>query len=287
MCDKPNRQMDKAVSASSRRPLVSIIMGVYRCTDTAALEKSIQSIVDQTFSDWEFLIVDDGSDDGGRTYYAIRHAAARDNRIIALRYEHNHGLAYALDYCLSRAHGQYIARQDDDDYSQPDRLEKQIVFLSKHPNVAICGSNATIFDATGSWGTLRMPPEPSADSFLWNSPFIHPSVIMRAAALRRVNGYRVSRETVQYEDYDLFMRMYTRGFRGVNLQQPLYCYRSDRTAMKYRPMRRRIQETKIRLHGFRALGLGIRSLPYAVKPVLVGLIPRRVYARIQRRRFVA
>jgi glycosyltransferase EpsE len=286
MHNMPHQRVDDVASPFSCGPLVSVIMGVYRCTDFAALEQSIQSIISQTYSNWEFLIVDDGSDDNGRTYNAIKHIASQDNRIIALRYQHNHGLAYALNYCLSRAQGRYIARQDDDDYSEPERLEKQVSFLSKHPNIAICGSNATIFDSKGSWGTLRMPAEPSPDNFLWNSPFIHPSVIMRVDALHRVNGYRVSPETVQYEDYDLFMRMYAQGFRGVNLQQALYHYHSDRTVMKYRPMGRRIQEMKIRLRGFHALGLGIRSFPFAIKPVLVALIPHRIYSRIQRRRFL-
>ncbi len=280
-------QHDRCIGSSSDFPLVSVIMGVYRCGNLTALERSIHSIIDQTYRNWEFLIVDDGSGDNDRTYNAIKQFASGDDRIVAMRYSHHRGLAYALDYGLAHAHGQYIARQDDDDFSVPTRLSTEIAYLSKHPDVAICGTNAVIFDEDGEWGKLTLPPKPTKQSFLWNSPFLHPSVVMRADALKQVAGYRVIRETQQYEDYDLFMRMYARGFRGVNLQQPLYRYRSDRNVMKYRPMRRRFQEVKIRSDGFRALGLGLRSIPYIVKPLVIGAIPKRIYARIQRRRFVA
>jgi glycosyltransferase EpsE len=262
-------------------PSVSFIMGVYRCKDPASLRASVESIISQTYEDWELLMVDDGSDDNGTTYATMRDVAALDRRVTALSYEKNQGLAYALDYCLERARGRYIARQDDDDLSEPNRLIREVTFLDKHPDIAIVGTTATLFDCHGEWGLLDVPENPDRSSFLWNSPFIHPSVVMRADALRAVGGYRVAPETLLLEDYDLFMRMYAAAMRGANIQQPLYHYRSDRRTSKPRPMAARVREAKVRARGFKALGFGASSLPYIAKPVLVGLLPKRLYGVIQ------
>lgn len=265
-------------------PRVSIIMGVYRCKSADMLRASVESIIAQTFRDWEFLIVDDGSDDDGATYSAIQDVAARDSRIIPLRYEQNRGLAYALDYCLERAEGFYIARQDDDDVSDPKRLEREVAFLDNHPEVAIVGTNAVLFDEAGPWGALEMRERPTSESFLWNSPFIHPSVVMRAESLRAVGGYRDAPETLLYEDYDLFMRMYAAGMRGCNLLENLYSYRSDRQTSKPRPMSVRLREMSVRAYGFKALGLGTKKYLYIAKPILLGLVPKGLYGFIQGRR---
>lgn len=274
-------------NSTTCRAVVSFIMGVHQCKNLHNLEKSIQSIINQSFQQWELLVVDDGSEDNERTFDILQHYSQIDSRIKAFRYERNRGLAYALDYCLYRAKGKYIARQDDDDYSDPRRLKIQIDFLKKHQDIAICGTNATLFDEKGEWGFLHMPPQPQAHDFLWNSPFIHPSVVMRADALRSVGGYRVSRDTLLNEDYDLFMRMYARGFRGVNLQKSLYFYRSDRSVMKYRSLDARIREMRIRSQGFSALQLGPSRFIYILKPLVVGLIPRHLYAKLQSRRFTS
>lgn len=269
---------------ASIAPTVSIIMGVYCCKNMKILQSSIESIMSQSFVDWEFLIVDDGSSDGGATYHAIKEMAARDDRVIALRYNQNKGLAFALNYCLERARGYYIARQDDDDLSVPTRLEKQVRLLNSQPNVSIVGSNATLFDDKGEWGELKVSERPNRQSFLWNSPFIHPSVMMRADSLRSVGGYRVAAETARCEDYDLFMRMYAAGMQGVNIQAALYRYRSNRDTSKYRPMKRRLEEIRVRARGFKAMGIGPVCLPYIVKPLVVGLIPKGIYGLIQRGR---
>lgn len=263
---------------------VSFIMGVYRCKDPSALRASVESVMAQTYSDWELIMVDDGSPDDGMTFEAMEDAARLDPRVTALRYENNRGLGYALDYCLERARGAYIARQDDDDFSKPDRLEKEIAFLEAHPEISIVGTTAALFDSEGEWGTLTVPELPVPRSFLWNSPFIHPSVVMRADALRSVGGYAAGPGTLLLEDYDLFMRMYARGLRGANIQEPLYRYRSDRSTSKPRPMSARVREAKVRARDFRMLGLGPSSIPYIAKPILVGLLPKKLYGAIQNER---
>lgn len=265
-------------------PAVSFIMGVYRCKSAEVLRASVESVIAQSYEDWEFLIVDDGSADDGMTWAAVKAAAELDSRIVPLRYEVNRGLAYALDYCLKRARGTYIARQDDDDLSRPERLLKEVDFLEAHPDIALVGTNAVVFDEEGSWGSFVRPMNPTKEDFLWGSPFIHPSILVRANSLRTVGGYRVAPETLLYEDYDLFMRMYAAGMRGHNLQEPLYRYRQSRITSKPRTMSARVREFKVRKKGFRELGLGARGIPYMLKPILLGLVPRGAYGIVQGRR---
>lgn len=276
--------MNSSVRSTFMRPTVSFIMGVYCCKNPKTLLASVESVVRQTFGDWEFLIVDDGSPDEGATYCAVQEAAALDDRVIALRYDQNKGLAFALNFCLERARGRYIARQDDDDFSVPMRLEKQVEFLETHPDVSLVGSNAVLFDNRGEWGEFKVPERPTRQNFLWNSPFIHPSIVVRADALRAVGGYRIAAETARCEDYDLFMRMYAAGMQGENIQAALYRYRSNRDTSKYRPMKHRFEEAIVRARGFKAMGIGPSRLPYIVKPLAVGLIPKGLYGAIQKGR---
>ena len=264
-------------------PVVSILMGVHRAKDFDCLRHSVQSILDQKYQKWELIIIDDGSR-SPELSDVLRELSLLDDRIIVLDYKDNRGLAYALNYGLARARGRYIARQDDDDCSNSDRLSIQVKCLDANPDISIVGTNATLYDKDGTWGALKMPAFPTSNDFLWNSPFIHPSVMMRRNDLQSVGGYRVAKETIRCEDYDLFMRMYAAGFKGMNLQKKMYLYQSDRQLSKYRPMKRRIEESIVRAKGFKRLHLGLRAFPYVVKPLLLGLLPEFIYGYIQNRR---
>ena len=191
-------------------PRVSVIMGVYNCKRLDLLEKSIYSIINQTYTDWEFLICNDGSSDEN-TLKSLKEYERIDSRIRILSYEDNQGLSYALNTCIKQSKGEYIVRQDDDDESKPQRIQQLVSFMDKHPEYAVVGSLADVVDDRGVWGGYELEEIPSKKSFYWNSPFIHPSVIMRRIALEEVCGYRVAKETGRCEDYDLFMRMYAAG----------------------------------------------------------------------------
>lgn len=263
---------------------VSVIMGVYNCGKRAdLLEKSIDSILHQTYQDWELLICDDGSVDD--TYCILQNLSKRDARIRILHYSPNRGLSYALNYCLSEATGLYIARQDDDDISAPERLAKQVRAMAERPMYDIVGTTARIYNDNGVWGVFDVPEYPTRESFLWNSPFIHPTVMMRKDALQAVNGYRVAKETRRCEDYDLFMRMYAGGYRGYNIQERLYLYRSENGETKHRPMKYRIDEAVVRWQGYKALHMRCAGMPYVVKPLLVGMLPARLLKKIKKKQY--
>lgn len=162
-------------------PNVSIIMGVYNCKNYNLLRKSIDSVLQQTDRDFEFIICNDGSTNG--TLDELKKIAQSDSRIKIISYEKNRGLNHALNECLAVSQGKYIARQDDDDVSKPERLKKQVQFLDENREYAIVGTCADVFDNNGIWGEYTVPEKPQKGDFLWNSPFMHPTTMMRKAEL--------------------------------------------------------------------------------------------------------
>lgn len=265
-------------------PTVSVIMGIYNCKSYDLLQKSINSIIGQTYTDWELIICNDGSTDS--SLEKLESIAKTDERIKLISYDTNGGLNYALNQCLKLAQGSYIARQDDDDFSEPERFEKQVAYLTSNREVDIVGTCAAVYDDKKEWGKFKVPEMPQKIDFLWNSPFIHPSVMMRASSLKKANGYRVAKETRRCEDYDLFMRMYSLGMQGYNIQEYLYHYRMLCDGKKkYRPLKFRIDEAVIRFIGYKKMGILMRGLPYILKPVLIGFIPAPIFNSIQRKQY--
>lgn len=254
-------------------PLVSVIMGAYNCA--ATLGDSIQSMLNQDFGDFEILVCDDGSTDG--TAKVIADYAARDRRVVPLKNDSNVGLARTLNRCIEQARGRYLARMDGDDISRPDRIGRQVAFLEARPEYDLCGSSIALFDSAGIWGTIEYPEYPDASSFLFRSPFAHPSVMFRAERLRRAGGYDTSKAVGRSEDYELFMRLYAEGSRGYNIQEPLLQYREELGSFKKRKLRYAVTEARVRLRGFARLGLLPRGIHYVMKPIFIGLIPKRAY----------
>lgn len=265
-------------------PTVSIIMGVYNCKRPDLLDKSIHSIIDQTYEDWEFIICNDGSTDG-RTLDLLNQYSKLDTRISVISYEKNSGLAHALNMCLENAKGKYIVRQDDDDLSKPDRIKKLVEYADSHPEYSIVGSIADVTDDNGVWGEYPLAEAPKKKDFYWTNPFAHPTVLMRKEDLIRVGGYRVAKETKRQEDYDLFMRMYAAGYKGYNIQEKLYEYRIVNGNTKYRPMRDRVDESVVRFKGYKWMGILIGGIPYVLKPIVIGLIPQRIFKKIKRKQY--
>ena len=265
-------------------PKISVIMGVYNCKNFDLLNKSIDSILNQTFGDFEFIICDDGSTN--ETLRFLKEQEKKDKRIKIVSYERNKGLNYALNRCLKETNGEFIARQDDDDISYSDRLKKELNFLEQNQEYAIVGTLADVFDDSGVWGEYEIPERPTKNDFYWNSPFMHPTIMIRKEAYEAVEGYRISKETRRCEDLDLFMRMYAKSYKGYNLQEKLYAYRMvNDPNVKYRPMKYRLDEAIVKYKGYKAMGNLLGGIPYVIKPILVGLIPQKILYKIKKSRY--
>lgn len=202
--------------------LITVLMAVYN-PPLSMFDQAVTSILGQTFSDFEFLIIDDGSDDPA----ALQHLAACANRDprIRLVHEPHRGLTASLNRGLALASGTYIARQDADDWSAPARLERQLAHLATHPNDAVCGSNAWTHQQDGRrlWRT-HLPLDHNAllAAFPKGNPFVHGSALFRRSAALAVGGYRETFRCSQ--DFDFFWRL-SEKFGAVNLNEPLYHYR--------------------------------------------------------------
>ena len=203
-------------------PRVSVLMAVYD-TPPALLEQAIDSILSQTWPDFEFLILDDGSRSPVRD--TLARAASRDQRI-RLYAEPHRGLTATLNRGLALARGVWIARQDADDWSEPERLERQAEFFVAHPGATVLGSAAWTHQQDGTRLFQQRPPLDAGEIREWfwrgSNPFLHGAVMFQAAAARAVGGYR--EELDGSEDYDFFWRLQERGLAG-NLAAPLYHYR--------------------------------------------------------------
>lgn len=259
-------------------PKISVISGAYNCASVSHFRKSIESILKQSFSDFEFIICDDGSTDN--TFEILAEYASRDKRIKLLQNEKNLGLQKTLNKCIKESAGEYISRHDLDDYSAPKRFEKQIEHLESHSEIAILGTASYLFDERGVWGEEHPPLTVNKKDFLFNNPYKHGSVMIRRKALIDAGAYCEERWAKRNEDYELFMRM-SLTFRGENLSLPLYYFCEDKLAIKRRKYRYRINEAIVRAKGFRALGLMPRAIPYVIKPLVVGLIPSPILKKLQ------
>lgn len=262
---------------------ISVIMGVfYRRPDTALLERSVRSILAQTYRDFEFLICDDGSTWEAMTL--LKQFEKQDSRVRLVRGIEATDLSSKLNACLHLAQGTYIARMDDDDWSAPDRLEKQIQALESRPDIAFVGSNVLLCRDGENCGERRFPEYPQVEDFYMTQPYIHPSLMFRKEALDSVGGYSEDERQILCEDYDLLLRLYAKGLRGMNLQESLLTYSIPTAAKGNRKMRHRWNETVTRYARFRELGALPKAWPYVLKPLAVGLFPPETLQKIKAQR---
>jgi glycosyltransferase involved in cell wall biosynthesis len=250
--------------------LVSVIMSVYN-PDERQLLKAVNSIIEQSFTDWELLIHDDGSD--SEYIDLIAELSQLDSRISCYRSEDNQGLAKGLNRCINLAKGRYIARMDCDDISLKERLKAQVEFLDKNPSYCWVGTSAYLLSGSNYWGVRRPNEVPGTKDFLRYSPYIHPTVMFRKEALTDNKGYNTSRLTSRCEDYELFSRLHVQGHQGYNLKELLFAYREDHHSYKRRTLLSRLREAQVRYKIFKDMGLlTVFSVPYVIRPILGILI---------------
>jgi glycosyltransferase involved in cell wall biosynthesis len=201
-------------------PKVSVIMPVRN--GERWLAPAVESILGQTLSELELIVVDDGSiDASAEILSALRR---RDNRLRVMQ-QRPDGLVAVLNQALALAQAPLVARLDADDVALPERLERQSICFERHDGLVLLGSWAERIDAEGRCiGYLKPESEPErlAETLLRRNPFIHSSVMMRTALVRKLGGYR--RAFLAAEDFDLWLRLSERGV-VANLPETLTRYR--------------------------------------------------------------
>lgn len=252
---------------------VSIIMGAYNTAPT--LPVSIESILQQTYKDWELIICDDCSKDN--TYEVALSYAKNYSNIRVIRNEKNSRLAYSLNHCLQYAQGEYVARMDADDFCLPDRLAKQVAFLDTHPEFAVVGGGVMLFDGKVVKKTIFNPEEPKKEFLAKGVPFFHPTIMMRKSVYDTLDGYLVSDRTKRGQDYDMWFRFYAKGFRGYNLQEPLLRYHDSLSDYaKKSSWDMTWGATKTIWLGFRVCKMPLRFYPWVLKPIVSWLLPKKL-----------
>lgn len=206
-------------------PQVSVLMPVYN--GEPFLGQAIESILQQTFADFEFIIINDGSTD--RSAEIVQSYA--DSRIRYFENERNIGLTRSLNHGLSLVQGPYIARMDADDVSLPQRLGKQVDFLDAHPDVGVVGTAMQIIDEQSNVDHTWHSPT-THEMLRWclclYDPIAHPTVLMRRKVVEQVGGYRA--EMVTAQDYDLWRRL-SAVCRLANLPDVLLYLRRHETSV--------------------------------------------------------
>lgn len=260
---------------------VSVLMGIYNCAKT--LPEAIDSLLAQTFSDWELILCDDGSADD-TVAVAESYRQQFPEKIILLKNERNMGLNYTLNRCLAQASGEFIARMDGDDLCSPDRFEKELRALQAHPDIAVVSTAMTYFDEEGTWAQGTINPYPQKEDFMRGTPFCHAPCMMRRSVMLEIGGYTDDPKFLRVEDFDLWVKLYAAGYKGMNLAEPLYHMRDDRNAASRRKFRYRINEARVICKAIRLLKLPARNYLRAVRPILVGLLPMWLYQKLHKLR---
>ena len=260
-------------------PKISVLMGVYNCTNT--LPYAIDSILSQTYPDWELIACDDGSTDAS---YAVlkKYQDALGDKILVLKNEENMGLNFTLNRCLENASGEYIARMDGDDYSYPQRFEVELDALNGNREIAFVSTDMEFFDDLGVWGRTNAKRFPEKKDFVKGSPFCHAPCMIRTSAMKAVGGYTVSKRFLRVEDYHLWVKLYEAGYRGQNLSQLLYKMRDDRNAQKRKKFVYRINESYVKALAIKHLGLSKLNYIFCLRPLLIGMLPSAVYKVLHR-----
>lgn len=265
----------------NNEPLISVLMGIYNCADT--LEEAVDSIKNQTYTNWELIMFDDCSTDN--TFQKALNIANSDNRIKVYRNEKNLTLAPTLNNCLEVAKGEYVARMDGDDVCSPERFKKEINFLEKNSEYSLVSTRMNMFDKYGIFRTTTVKDFPSIRDLVVGPPFCHAGCMMKKSVLDELDGYNTSEEVTRIEDYDLWYRLYKAGYKGANIQEALYSMRDDRSAAKRRKFKYRINSYKLRKKIIKTFNLPVRCYYYAIKPILVGLLPTPIYKILHEKRF--
>jgi glycosyltransferase involved in cell wall biosynthesis len=209
-------------------PKVSVAMSVYNCEEY--LPACIDSVLSQTFQDFEFIIVDDGSTD--RSAEIIK--SYTDSRIVFLQ-QSNQGVATALNHALRFTNGEYVARQDADDISLPERFGKEVAFLDAHPEVAVVGTAAALIDRTGRKFSTFMPfvrhDRLVKELKRGVCPLMHGAVMLRRTALTQYGLYKPVFNWMQ--DVELWLRL-SQYHRLANMREVLYQFRKHDSSITHK-----------------------------------------------------
>lgn len=230
---------------------VSVIMATYNCEKT--VDKAIQSILAQTYTNWVMIICDDGSTDGTLEILR-RYQQDYPDKFEIIQNDGNKKLPYSLNHCLEHVKTELVARMDGDDWSTPDRLEKQVAFLKAHPEYDLVGTGVTVSDGEKKIASIIKTPNPTKETMLRQNAFSHATIMTYKRVYDALGGYSLDPTVLRVEDVDLWCRFLTAGFKGYNMPDELYAILEDANAVRRRTLQARLNEAKTRCRGYKLMG---------------------------------
>jgi glycosyltransferase involved in cell wall biosynthesis len=261
---------------TSAAPVVSVLMAVHN--GAPWVREAVDSVLGQTLSDLELIVIDDASTDATPTLLA----SIRDVRLRVERSSVRRGLSASLAEAWTIARAPLIARLDADDVSETDRLARQQAFLSSHPEIGLLGGAAREVDAAGRPLALVTPPLDDAAlrrALIRENPFVHSTVMMRRSAADAAGGYDARRKVAQ--DYDLWMRM-SRVTRLANLPDVLVVRRRLPGAIGVARDDERLRtEIAVRWRALCAGRYPLWTVVFVIRPALALLLPRRLRSAVR------
>lgn len=253
---------------------IGVIMSVYNSEKT--LELAMNSILNQTFSDWKLYIVDDYSNDN--SWAIIQSYMLTDERIYGFRNTSNLGLTKNLNYLLSQSSEEYVARFDSDDINNIRRFEEQLRVFRNESKIDIIGSNSVVINNEGEHVGYRRMPEYDEEIkryMILLNPLNHPSVMFRRKSLE--NQRLIYCELFKTsQDWDLWLRAKRAGLNFYNIQHSLLYYRVDNTYHKKKSSRYRLNEVRIRLKNSRGENLVLILIGMCLS-IILALMPEQIF----------
>ncbi len=264
----------------SKKPLVTIYMPVFNATQY--LNQAIDSILNQSYSNFEFIIIDDASTDN--SWKIIKSYAKKDSRIIAIKNYINLGVSLTSNIAISKAKGKFLARMDADDISFSNRIEKQVQFLTKNPKIIATGGQCIVIDEFDNIiGNKNFPTQSKQlkDMIFWAIPMQQPSMMVNLSKLPKKFVWYVPNQS-SAEEVDLMFRFMLYG-QITNLEDNLLFYRHLNNSLSHKNPKSTFNLTiKSR---FNALKFGFKPSPKAIilnlmQIVVIALIPNHLINEI-------
>lgn len=256
--------------------MISVIMSTHNRSKT--LGRAIDSILNQTYSNYEFIICDDNSTDD--TCEILNSYSIKFPNVKVITNDSNLGLQKSLNKCIRVSSGEYIARMDDDDYSYPDRLKVEMDFIKKN-NLDFVGSNIGLFtERQNVYGIKYYPEFPTKGDLIKECCFAHPTILIKSNVLKESHGYSEKIEHLRVEDYELWLRLFLKGFKGGNVQDKLLLYTKDEKSVKNIKFIDRINSYKLKKEYFYNYHMPVRYFFYVISPLIKLLIPYKLRVMI-------
>lgn len=258
-------------------PAISVIMAEYN-TESDYLCLAIESILSQSYTDFEFIIVDDHGNNNVEKI-AMRY---QDQRIKVINNSSNKGFVYSLNRAIEAAQGEYLVRMDTDDISVPNRIELLYSFIRNNPQYDVVSSRAVEFEGDEEFGIIGSQGEKFKKNVMLGDMPVHAASIMKTESIRGIGGYK---DYKRAEDLALWCELLLAGKRLYMLNDVLYKYRVNKDDYKKRTITKRSGEIKARLHYYPLLGAGPLEYGRVIKTIVAGLMPPSL-VRLYRKKFV-